>query len=129
MRNKYFDAISSSGVTLSNSQFCSVCSLSRRPTLFRFPCYTEVGLAMELIFFGYKRKSESGIQLVDIHLVWVVISYCFSPNAKMNMSLTFTSRSSRNSGNISLSVVILFRSISWVILTYCINLLHHSFAS
>ena len=50
------------------------------------------------------------------------------PNAQMNIPFIFTSISSLNWGRISLSVVIIFKSMSWVILTNWINLLHQSLA-
>ena len=59
MRDKIFDAISSAGVTISNS----LCLQDPRPNVFChlvwFPCYSkEVSSTMEFISFGYKVKSE-----------------------------------------------------------------------
>ena len=70
------------------------------------------------------------ILLGSLSLTVLVISVtAASPSAHLKISLIFISSSSLYSANISLSVVIVFESMSCVVLTYCMKRFHHSFAS
>ena len=126
-------------VALSNSQF--FCLKYSRPYVFccllLFPYNYDVVIStVKLLPFRYEVKQELGVLLFDILFICDVLPhcvgrffYCLFASAQMNRSFIFTSNFSRFSGMIALSVFMLLKSLSCVILTYWMNLFHHSFAS
>ena len=96
-----------------------------------FPGDTEkIGSAMKFVSLWYEMEPKQGVQLVHTQFVWFVISDCFGHLCYRSFAqcpekcVIVLSSSSLYWAKISLSLVFMVRSISWVNFTYWINLLH-----
>ena len=132
IRYKNFEAINTAGVTLLNSKFFSVGN-------FRVNRSSAVSLGSRIIpkksillwslflsgMCWSLNKEYTLFMLILFGSLSLIVLVNFvtaaSPNAQMNISIIFTSTSSLYWDRISLSFVIIFRSMSRVILTYWMN--------